>query len=448
MTKFITKTLGCRVNQSESDALAEQLSENGCIQAREGEVADVCIINTCTVTRKAAMQSRQLIRQTRRCHPTAKILVTGCYAQTAPEEIKLLKGGCTVVGNDAKHRIPEIINTDGLAPRINDNRLSTKWLFNDLPTVGIGNRSRPILKIQDGCQAFCTYCIVPYARGPSRSLPLASALTKIQRLHQKGFHEVVLSGIHLGAYGLDLSSKRSLLDLLKRIRASQTIDRVRLSSIEPREISNQMIGWIEQSQDGPGRICPHFHIPMQSGDDGILRRMRRPYTRSAFVEVVTNIHNRLPHAAIGVDVLVGFPGETMAAFKNTLSVVADLPIAYLHVFPFSPRRGTPAFNFTDRVEAKVIKERCQRLRKLSNHKREGFYRQFEGKPLEVLIETQMDESGQLYKGTSSNYIPVLVFTDGEQQNRIVTVTVDRINGTGPVRGSVTESGKSPNTFSI
>ena len=325
MAKFMTKTLGCRVNQSETDAIAEQLSASGCSEVREGESADLCIINTCTVTQQAAMQSRQLIRQIRRRHPAAKLLVTGCYAQTAPEEIKQIKGECTIVGNDAKYRIPEMVVADRVPPTVNRDALANRRMLEDLPATGIGYRSRPILKIQDGCEAFCAYCIVPYARGPSRSLAPDSVLAKIQRLHSNDYHEVVLSGIHLGAYGLDLSPVCSLLELLKRVRASQSIDRIRLSSIEPKEISDQMIDWIDRTQTGPGRICPHFHIPMQSGDDRILRKMHRPYTRRAFIELVTKIHTRMPHAAIGVDVLVGFPGESDADFANTMHLTTRYP---------------------------------------------------------------------------------------------------------------------------
>jgi threonylcarbamoyladenosine tRNA methylthiotransferase MtaB len=274
------------------------------------------------------------------------------------------------------------------------------------PTKGI--RSRPFLKVQDGCEAFCTYCIVPYARGPSRSLKPDKAIDAIRGLKRNGYHEVVLTGIHLGRYGNDLMPSTNLLTLLGQIREAEAIDRVRLSSIEPRELSNELLRFAADAGDGPGRICPHFHIPLQSGDDGILQKMNRPYTGRFFEKLVEKILCLMPEAAVGVDVLVGFPGETEASFERTRGLLENLPVAYLHVFPFSPRKGTPAYNFPQKVPTMSVKERCRIMRMIGKQKKSDFYRRFIGKPLEIILEDRKHLPEGYHLGTSANYIPVLV----------------------------------------
>jgi len=438
MHRFTITTLGCKVNQFESEALAQKLSDDGqWVILRDKEIADLCIINTCTVTQKASMQSRQAIRQAIRSHPKARIIATGCYAQTEPDEIKKIKGVHHIIGHFEKHKIPDMI----LAGK--ENILPSPVLkhklhhFNSMPSTGFGYRTRPFLKIQDGCNAFCTYCIVPYARGPSRSLEPKQVLNNINKIHQAGYHEVVLTGIHLGNYGLDLGKQKSgLLDLLNRIRESCTIDRVRLSSIEPYELTEDIIKFVAQSGSGPGKICRHFHIPLQSGDDFILKRMHRPYSRSFFIDLVEKIHKLLPDAAIGVDTLIGFPGESDRAFENTYSLIEQLPVSYLHVFPFSARKGTPAYSYPDRVDSLVIKKRCQNMRILGNLKRGVFYNKFKGKTLEILIEGRQKGHKNLLKGISSNYIPVLVNGEDKLKNTIADVTIDEVNDNHQVFGTI------------
>jgi threonylcarbamoyladenosine tRNA methylthiotransferase MtaB len=409
MYKFKIITLGCKVNQYESEALAEQLELADLAAAGPGEKADLFIVNTCTVTGRAAMQSRQAIRQAVRNNPEARVVVTGCYAQTAPEEIAGIDGVETILGIDDKpqlldrildRRLPSFSSPDKVAGTVQET-----GPFN---APVIRNRSRPFLKVQDGCEAFCTYCIVPYARGPSRSLMPAKAIDGIRRLKRSGYHEVVLTGIHLGCYGNDLKPPTDLLTLLGQIHSAGAIDRVRLSSIEPREISDALLRFVVNAGDGPGRVCPHFHIPLQSGDDGILQKMNRPYTGRFFEKLVGKILCLMPDAAIGVDVLVGFPGESDAAFERTRRLIEDLPVAYLHVFPFSPRKGTPAFHFTKKVSAAEVKERCRVMRMIGDHKKSEFYRRFVGKSLEVIIEDRKHLPERYLVGTSSNYIPVLV----------------------------------------
>ncbi len=425
--KFKITTLGCKVNQSESESIAGQLADADMIQVGADEQADIFIINTCTVTGKASMQSRQVVRQAIRSNPKADIVVTGCYAQTAPEEIRQIEGINTIVGHGEKHRIAEMVCSNNCRRCESPESVRREQRFQQLPAVGIGNRARPLLKIQDGCSAFCTYCIVPSARGPSRSLPVEAAVEGITQLKSAGYQEVVLTGIHLGCYGHDLNPPSDLLSLLERIRNTRTIDRIRLSSIEPREISTEMIRFVAQSDSKTARICPHFHIPLQSGDNDILRKMHRPYTREFFKDLVWEIHRHVPDAALGVDVLIGFPGETEGAFKRTYSLIQELPVTYLHVFPFSPRKGTAAYSYPNQVSAAVVQQRCRKIRQLGNIKKSEFYNKFVNKTLEVLIESNSAYADGYVKGTSSNYIPVLVQGDPTLINSIIQVKVQKVD---------------------
>jgi threonylcarbamoyladenosine tRNA methylthiotransferase MtaB len=426
MPKFRITTLGCKVNQAESDSLAQDLITSGWFPTQAGEQADVCIINTCTVTQKASMQSRQAIRQAIRVNPNAKIAATGCYAQTSPQDIDRIDGVHYIVGQGEKHRIVRILRTD--ADRASDSTVSTctdnwqKGQFDLTPTAITTPRTRPFLKIQDGCDAYCTYCIVPYARGCSRSIPLGNVLQGIEDLAQSGFHEVVLTGIHLGAYGHDLAPATNLMVLLERIEHLKPITRVRISSIEPFELTGEIIQCMAEADI----FCKHFHIPLQSGDDMILRKMGRPYSRGDFYKLITNIHSKIPNASIGVDTLIGFPGESETAFKSTYELVAELPISYLHVFPFSSRPGTKAAKLPDKVNLGTIRDRCQQIRSLGDEKRMKFYRKFIGTVQPVLIETGRDRFSGLLKGITSNYLPVLTDGDDHLKNNIVDVNIQKL----------------------
>lgn len=260
-------------------------------------------------------------------------------------------------------------------------------------------RSRAVLKVQDGCDAFCSYCIVPHTRGCSRSLPAAAVRGQLDRFMEQGFQEVVLSGIHLGQWGRDLDSRENLTSLLRRLKCGGLPPRIRLSSLEPLECTGELMG---ELQTTPG-LCPHFHIPLQSGDDNILEAMHRPYGSGYYRDLIQHLHDLFPDAAIGSDVLAGFPGETESRFQNTLSLLSDLPIAYLHVFPFSPRPGTLAFQLSNRVDGPALKARCRVLRDLSVRKRMAFAGRFLGRTMEVLIERK-DPRGSLWLGTTPNYL--------------------------------------------
>jgi threonylcarbamoyladenosine tRNA methylthiotransferase MtaB len=428
MSKFKITTLGCKVNQAESEAIAQDLLSSEWLTARDLQEADICIVNTCAVTQKAAMQSRQAVRRAIRANPNAQIVVTGCYAQTAPQEIKAIDGVNYIVGHGEKHTIGRMIRTigDGVPGHgisiCGDIR--KKRPFAAMPIANTVLRTRPFLKIQDGCDAFCAYCIVPHARGRSRSMPLESVLDNIGKLAKAGYREVVLTGIHLGAYGHDLSPVTNLSTAMERIRELKPIDRVRLSSIEPFDFTGKILDQAVKSDI----FCRHFHIPLQSGDAEILKNMGRPYSPRFFSDLLNKIHRLMPDAAIGADVLIGFPGESESAFENTYKLVEKLPISYLHVFPFSARPGTKAANLPNKVDGGIIKDRCERMRILGNEKRMKFYREFIGQVLPILIETKREASTNFLKGISSNYLPVLIDAGDKLKNKIVDVKIQKLEG--------------------
>ncbi len=428
MPKFSITTLGCKVNQAESEAIAQELMTSDWSAAKNCDKAEVCIVNTCTVTQKASMQSRQAVRKAIRDNSNARIIVTGCYAQTAPQEISKIDGVDFIVGQDKKHSIRRLIHSTGDENSKNETPSSgdipQERQFQIMPVATSAPRTRPFLKIQDGCDAFCTYCIVPYARGRSRSMPLVNVLQSIQQLAQAGYREVVLTGIHLGAYGHDLSPATHLSELMERIEEMQPLDRVRISSIEPFELSGEIIQRVAESDI----FCRHFHIPLQSGDDGILKKMGRPYSPQTFYELINNIHRQMPDAAIGVDTLIGFPGESEAAFNNTYDLIAGLPVSYLHVFPFSARPGTVADKLPGKLKPAVIKDRCERMRELGNQLRKKFYGKFIGQNLPILIETKRERSTGLLKGISSNYLPILIDADDECKNKLIEVRIEKLEG--------------------
>jgi len=424
MPKFITTTLGCKVNQCESESITKSLISSGWTHAGDEPGAGLCIINTCTVTRRASMQSRQAIRQAIRSNPGAVVIVTGCYAETEPDELRKIEGINRIIGNKEKEKIFEIITNEtanSFSFSSGSECPSGRNGFVHAPAARSGSRTRGFLKIQDGCDAFCTYCIVPYARGRSRSMPVESVIESINNLREAGYREVVLSGIHLGKYGQDLSPGTTLTALLELINDSCIIDRVRLSSIEPNELTPGIIKLAAES----GKICRHFHIPLQSGDNRILKKMHRPYSREYFKDLVIRIKESIPDAAIGVDILAGFPGETDEAFHNTYSLIYELPISYLHVFPFSPRKQTPAAEFPEQVSTGIIKARCTQMRRLGTLKKADFYKKAAGTEADILIEEKRDEKSGLLKGISSNYLSVLVKGEHCIRNRIIKVRIDK-----------------------
>lgn len=421
-TCFI-ETLGCKVNHFESESILARFAELGWRRADPWGRTDLYIVNTCCVTQKAAMQSRQAVRRAIRRHPSAFIIVTGCYAQTAPKEIASIPGVHLILGNDFKENIPNLapLEKPEHPPAINVNDEPASSFFGFQGDT-LQTRTRPFIKIQDGCNTFCSYCIVPYARGRSRSLPPDRVLDKIEALAKAGYQEVVICGIHIGRYGLDLKPKTSLLSLLEEIERAHPIKRVRLSSLEPTEITDEIIHLLARSRI----ICPHLHIPLQSGDDQVLKRMNRPYTALSYRDLIFRIVKNLPHVAIGADVMVGFPGESESAFANTLNLVRGLPLSYLHVFPYSRRKGTRAYSFGEQVPPQIIKRRSYAMRSLGREKRVAFYKKSIGTTTEVLIEEKRDSMTGHLTGLTGNYIPVLVDGKDNLMQKIVKVRLYKI----------------------
>ncbi len=414
-------TLGCKVNQCDTAAIAKDFEEQGCEIVPFNAPADIYIINTCTVTAYADAQARQLIRRANRANPAARIVVTGCLAQTRPDDIALLDAVSLVIGNDQKHNLFNILNhSDPSSARIVAGDRLSQNRFLAAPACRISGRTRAFFKIQDGCDSFCSYCIVPFARGRSRSLEPDAVLKGACEFEQAGFQEIVLTGIHLGRYGHDFFPRRDLPDLLKALLPQHPNVRFRLSSIEPNEISDDLIGLFSHYAN----LCPHLHIPLQSGDGNILGRMKRTYSPSDYRLVVEKVTAAVPDVAVGVDVMVGFPGEDERAFYNTLSLLEELPVAYLHVFPYSERLGTEAVSLKPKVSDKIKKERAAVLRKLSDQKREAFSRRFIGGILPVLMEQTKDKKTGLSRGFSHNYLPVVLDCfQAFRGNRIVDVRI-------------------------
>ena len=436
MPTFTIRTLGCKVNQFESEAVAGLLTAVGWKQITDGP-ADLYIVNTCAVTGRSAGESRQYLRHYRRENPGAVIIATGCYATVAKADIDDMDCVDCIVSHAAKYKIPDMAArllrrpADDLPRSVEVGSAGEMFAcFSTMPVQG--SRTRPVMKIQDGCNAFCAYCIVPYARGRSVSMSLEQVLAGIGQFSAAGYPEVVLTGVHLGAWGLDLTPSLTLYRLLERIDTAAVIDRVRLSSIEPGEISDEIIDLAVRSR----HICHHFHIPLQSGCDEILSRMGRPYTAAFFKDRVEKIKTGLPDAAIGVDVLVGFPGEDDRAFERTLTLLDGMPVGYLHVFPFSPRPGTPAAGFPDPVKPGTIRERSRLLRQLAETKRAAFCLEQREKAFTVRMEDKRDRATGYLKGVTSNYLTVLVDGDDTLMNQDVVVRVGpRVEGLR-VRGKV------------
>ena len=431
---FNIVTLGCKVNQYESAYMEESLIRAGWRPISKNEKADISIINTCIVTKRASYQSRQAIRKAIRENPSGKTAAVGCYAQVFPDELSRITGLHMIVGNTQKAQLPDIlinrIDSEGPCVIAEDFRADMPFQF--LPIKGFSDRTRAFLKIQDGCQSFCSYCIVPLARGHLRSLAPSQVISMLKTLSIEGYKEVVLTGINLGRYGVDLNHGVNLKDIIDLIEKEKFPLRIRLSSLEPNEIDEELIDRMASKK----WLCRHFHIPLQSGDDGILKKMNRDYTAWEFEKLVERIHEKIPLAAVGVDMMAGFPGEDTRAYNNSYSLIDDLPVSYLHVFPFSPREGTPAADFENKVNEKVIKERAKKLRDLGNKKRQAFYRSCLGENFLVLTEGWQSEQRKMIKGLSDNYLPVIFPSTQLIKNRMVSVCIEDLSHHGVLGRSI------------
>ena len=461
MTTFYIEQFGCRATQADGAAIERQLREQGFNAEENRTAADVVILNTCTVTAAADTQARDAIRKIHAANPCSRIIVTGCYAQRAPEELAALPGVSFVVGNSHKPQIPwllnrmpagcevssrlelfpvEMLGSAAAAPEDATAQILTGDVF-ELTDVlvapvlgGEGNHTRPTLKIQDGCNSRCSFCVIPFVRGRSRSLPAASVISELQRLADSGFREIVLSGINLGTYGRDLSPRVEFRELLRRILGETSVERLRISSIEPLDVSQDLISFFASTE----RIAPHFHMPLQSGSDRILAAMHRWYRAEHYSRRVELIRERLPNAALGADVICGFPGETEVEHDATLRFIEERSFTYLHVFSYSVRPGTKAASLPGHNPGHIIKRRAREVRALGESKAEAFRRSQIGRRLRVLtLRRDKEDAPHETPALAENYVPVKVL-QRLPPNQFLTVVASRSDG-GKLLGSPPEA---------
>ncbi len=428
---YAVKTLGCKVNQIESLHLAETLEGLGFKPAAAGDGVDLCVVNTCTVTAKTDSQCRQMIRRVVRENPGARVVVTGCYAEVAENAVRASPGVSGVMGNEEKGRARRVLAREavtlqaGLRPIFSsaavdgDFHLLSDRGERDGLITGAGGRSRAFVRVQDGCQSFCAYCIVPYARGPVKSEHPDRVVTQVALLVEQGYPEVVLSGIHLGAYGMDRGEREGLSKLVRRLLSIPGEFRIRLSSVEPTEVDDGLVDVVM----GEEKICSHLHIPLQSGDNQILRRMKRPYSREVYGELVQRLRDRDPRMAIGTDLIVGLPGETDASFENASAFIAGLPLTHFHVFPYSRRDGTAAAVMEGQVSTAVKKERSRRLRDLCGEKKAAFLNRMVGQTLDVVAIADSRTTEEPTRVLSDNYLEGVLSGSGGARSGIFSVAV-------------------------
>jgi len=421
--------LGCKVNQFESAALGGQLTRAGYTLVAPGNPADVTVINTCTVTHRADFEVRALVRRAYRKNPQGRIVVTGCLAQLRPQEMADLPGVALVLGQEAKADLVRYLDETEAGDR--EKILVPPPGRRRILDLGFPafDRTRAFFRIQDGCSAACAYCTVPLARGPSRSLPPERVTEGLAAYAAAGYAEVVLCGIHLGAWGLDLDPPMKLSRLLDLV-LEEPGPRLRLSSIEPNEIGPEIIGRLESST----RLCPHLHLPLQSGSDRILARMGRPYTADFYAGLATRLKKARPEICLGADVLIGFPGEDEAVFAKTFEFLQQLPLSYLHVFSFSRRPFTRAASMDGQVSPGDIKDRVGRLREMSRAKRQAFFQSSLGQVRPTLVENARDKATGLARGLTDNYIQVLITDPPPPSGQIAPIRLVEMAGPDRVLG--------------
>jgi threonylcarbamoyladenosine tRNA methylthiotransferase MtaB len=425
--RFAIATLGCKVNQYDSAMIESRLGALGMERAEFTEHADVYVVNTCTVTDRADAESLRLARRARRLNPSARVIMTGCLAQANPDALARAHEVDAVIGLGRPSDLERAALGD-VRDRVMVSNLRKERASIELGAVALEGHTRAFLKLQEGCDQFCTYCIVPISRGISRSVEPRRVLDALDGLHERGFKEAILSGVHLGSYGADLDPPIGLAALLEMLAERSPISRIRLSSIDPEELSDRIISIVASSD----KFCPHFHLPLQAGDDAILARMRRRYTTSDYLDRVERILAMMPGAAIGTDVIAGFPGETEHAFARGLEFIASLPFAYLHVFPYSVRAGTTAAKFPDKISPALIKHRAAVLREAGVLQRERFAGAAIGRRLRVLLER---ENGGRLEGYSRNYLRVATEGSPALVNHEVEVEASFVQGvavSGPI----------------
>jgi len=427
VASYHVQNFGCRATQADGAAIERQLSERGWLRADAATHAEVVVLNTCTVTASADQDARAAIRRIHRENPQAQILVTGCYAQRAPQELSAIPGVTLVLGNSHKHELAQHV-----PPAVSGNNFLPVAHIGapDAPNVIVGDifahteltaapvfdcesseKTRPNLKVQDGCNNRCSFCIIPYVRGRSRSLKLDGVLREIDALVTSGYREIVLSGINLGRWGRELRPQMKFVEMLRAILERTAIEKLRISSVEPMDWSNELIELVASSP----RICKHAHVPLQSGSDRILRKMHRKYRPWHYTDRIERIRRAMPNAAIGADVMVGFPGESDDDFEETRAFIDRLPFTYLHVFTYSSRPGTPSATMSDQVPVQVARERNRILRELAAQKKRAFMESFVGRELEAITLTHFD--GEYTEALTDNYLKLQVRGQHESNQR-------------------------------
>ena len=440
MSSYFVENFGCRATQADGAAIERQLADQGLSRASTAAEAEVVVLNTCTVTSSADHDARAAIRRIHRLNPGARILVTGCYAQRASEEISAIHGVSLVVGNSHKHQLGELAAANGLvsagtlipvgslvsqerrAPVVVEDIFAHTQLLAAPVFDSDHEKTRPNLKVQDGCNNRCSFCVIPYVRGRSRSLPLNEVLQNVDQLVANGYQELVLSGINLGRWGRDLPASRDrFVDLLQAILERTQVPLLRISSVEPMDWSDELIALAAASV----RIAKHAHVPLQSGSDRILRRMHRRYRPWHYEDRIERIHAAMPQAAIGADVMVGFPGESDEDFEQTRALIERLPFTYLHVFTYSSRPGTPSAEMPEQVPVQRARERNRVLRELAASKKRSFQEQFLGATLRAITLTQISDGRT--EALTDNYQKL--WLQGElPANRMLSARIHAIEG--------------------
>ncbi len=413
-------TLGCKVNQYETEAMIESFENAGYETAEYTEYADVYIINTCTVTNMGDRKSRQIIRRALELNPDAFVAVVGCYSQIAPKEVLEIPGVSLVVGTNERSRIVELVEyameKEEKLNLVND--IMEVREFEEMSIKNYKSRTRAFLKIQEGCDQYCTYCIIPYARGHIRSRKPESIIAEVKELAQNGFREVVLTGIHVASYGRDLGDT-SLIEIIEKVHQVDGIERIRMSSVDPNVMTEEFIGRLKNLP----KICRHFHLSLQSGCDETLKRMNRKYTTEEYKIVVGKLREAFADVAITTDLIVGFPGETEEEFLKTAAFIEEISFSAMHVFKYSPREGTPASKYKDQVKPQVKDARSKLVTSIARKNEEKFKKSFIGGRRSVLYERSIDEKNSLYEGLTDNYIRVVSESQSDIKGKIIETTL-------------------------
>lgn len=414
-------TLGCKVNQYETEAVIDIFLDNGYQIVDFSEAADVYIVNSCTVTNEAARKTRQIARRAKRRSPDSLVAIVGCYTQAFPDEVSQIEEIDFVMGSNNKSEILNKAEEMLAGKKVKTELKEYKELrdYEELNLKRLSNTTRANVKIEDGCNQFCSYCIIPYARGPVRSRRKEDVVAEIKKLSQQGVKEIILTGTHLGAYGSEKGNPKALTELMQSLTEIESLKRVRLSSIEGTEIEQGMMDLIAEKDI----FCPHLHLPLQSGSDQILNAMQRPYTVAEFKETVSELRERIPDLALTTDVIVGFPGETEETFAKTIEVVKEIAFAKVHVFPYSAREGTPAAEM-EQLNGNIVTEYSKKLRLVNEALMLDYQKKFLGEKREVLIEEVRDHRTDLLTGYTDNYLKVLVDGPDSLKNELVEVKLD------------------------